>query len=100
MKKYIILLLSIYSFSVNAQETFSGTIFSKESNKKTPLEGANVFWLGTQIGAVTDQNGNFSLPFTTETKQLVISYLGFKTDTLTIEMNDALLEHILYEDAS
>ena len=100
MKKYIILLLSIYNFSVNAQETFSGTIFSKESNKKTPLEGANVFWLGTQIGAVTDQNGNFSLPFTTETKQLVISYLGFKTDTLTIEMNDALLEHILYEDAS
>ena len=100
MKKYIILLLSIYSFSVNAQETFSGTIFSKESNKNIPLEGANVFWLGTQIGAVTDQNGNFSLPFTTETKQLVISYLGFKTDTLTIEMNDALLEHILYEDAS
>lgn len=100
MKKYIILLLSIYSFSVNAQETFSGTIFSKESNKNRPLEGANVFWLGTQIGAVTDQNGNFSLPFTTETKQLVISYLGFKTDTLTIEKNDALLEHILYEDAS
>ena len=100
MKKYIILLLSIYNFSVNAQETFSGTIFSKESNKKTPLEGANVFWLGTQIGAVTDQNGNFSLPFTTETKQLVISYLAFKTDTLTIEKNDALLEHILYEDAS
>ena len=100
MKKYIILLLSIYSFSVNAQETFSGTIFSKESNKNIPLEGANVFWLGTQIGAITDQNGNFSLPFTTETKQLVISYLGFKTDTLTIEKNDALFEHILYEDAS
>ena len=100
MKKYIILLLSIYNFSVNAQETFSGTIFSKESNKNIPLEDANVFWLGTQIGVVTDQNGNFSLPFTTETKQLVISYLGFKTDTLTIEKNDALLEHILYEDTS
>ena len=100
MKKYIILLLSIYSFSVNAQETFSGTIFSKESNKNKPLEGANVFWLGTQVGSITDQNGNFSLPFTTEIKQLVISFLGFKTDTLTIEKNSALLEHILYEDAS
>ena len=100
MKKYIILLLSIYSFSVNAQEIFSGTIFSKESNNNIPLEGANVFWLETQIGAVTDQNGNFTLPFTTETKQLVISYIGFKTDTLIIEKNDALLQHILYEDAS
>ena len=82
MKKYIILLLSIYSFSVNAQETFSGTIFSKESNKNKPLEGANVFWLGTQVGSITDQNGNFSLPFTTETKQLVISFLGFKNGYL------------------
>jgi len=99
MKKYFILLLSIYGIYLNAQETFSGTIFSNEVNENSPLEGANVFWMGTQTGGVTDQEGKFSIPFSKKTKQLVISYIGFKTDTLSVNRNTQF-NHILYENSS
>jgi outer membrane receptor for ferrienterochelin and colicin len=98
MKKYFIL-LSIYGIYLNAQETFSGTIFSNEVNENSPLEGANVFWMGTQTGGVTDQEGKFSIPFSKKTKQLVISYIGFKTDTLSVNRNTQF-NHILYENSS
>ena len=78
MKKYIILLLSVYATLVNAQDLFSGTIYYKEATENIPLEGANIYWLGTDTGAVTNQKGMFSIPFSTKTKKLVISYIGFR----------------------
>ncbi|MDG1023493.1 MAG: TonB-dependent receptor [Flavobacteriaceae bacterium] len=99
MKNYFIILLSIYGISMNAQEAFSGIVFTKEANETLPLEGANVFWLGTQIGGVTDQGGEFSIPFSKKTKQLVISYVGFKTDTLSVNTN-IQFRHVLYENSS
>lgn len=99
MKKYIILLLSVYATHVNAQDLFSGTIYYKEATENIPLEGANIYWLGTDTGAVTNQKGIFSIPFSTKTKKLVISYIGFKTDTILIQKNMALY-HILYENSS
>ncbi|GAB1857708.1 TonB-dependent receptor plug domain-containing protein [Flavobacteriaceae bacterium MHTCC 0001] len=59
-----------------------------EANAKhqaTGLVGANVYWLNTQVGTVTDIDGNFSIAYKSTYKQLIISYVGFKTDTLTIE---------------
>ena len=71
MKNYIILLLSICGALVNAQDLFSGTIYYEEATEKIPLEGANVYWLGTETGAVTNQNGKFSIPFSAKTKNMI-----------------------------
>jgi len=46
--------------------------------------GANVFWLNTSIGATTDEKGWFKIPYQKNYKKLVVSYVGYKTDTLTI----------------
>ncbi len=82
MKKQVIgfvfLLISSLFF---AQEKVTGKI-TYDTNQ--PLQGANIYWQNTQIGAVSDENGNFSIPFSVENTVIVISYVGFKTVNLTI----------------
>ena len=46
--------------------------------------GANVYWLRTTVGAVTNEKGWFTIPYKKEYKKLVVSFVGYKTDTLTI----------------
>lgn len=81
MKYTIILLLMGFGLSLSAQIT--GTVTEAESNN--PLPGASVVWLGTTQGTVTDTQGEFRLdaPKALPAK-LVISYVGYTPDTLTI----------------
>ncbi len=79
---YIVLLLPAMVFS---QEKITGMIMeANPENKHIGLVGANVYWLNTEVGTVTDIDGMFSVPYKPEYKKLVISYVGFKTDTLAI----------------
>ena len=82
--KYIYILLFMFSWSVQSQQLLSGQIKIQEFESKTLIEGANLFWLNTSIGTISDKTGSFKIPMTPKSNQLVISYLGFKTDTLTI----------------
>ena len=54
-------------------------------NQRIPLPGANVFWLNTTVGAMSSEDGSFKLPYDETYKKLIISYIGFRTDTLLIE---------------
>lgn len=69
-----------------SQEKITGMIMeANEKNEHIGLAGANVYWLGAQVGTVTNLDGMFSLEYKKEYTKLVISYVGFKTDTLTIK---------------
>ena len=67
---------------------------ANDKNEHIGLAGANVYWLNTEVGTVTDLDGNFIIPYKSEYKKLVISYVGFKTDTLTIN-EPKMLHHWL-----
>ncbi|GAA4936415.1 TonB-dependent receptor plug domain-containing protein [Algibacter agarivorans] len=70
---------------MTSQENIKGVIMeTNEKNERIGLAGANVYWLNTEVGTVTDINGDFRLSYKPEYHKLVISYVGFKTDTLTI----------------
>jgi len=58
-----------------------------ESDKKgvfTPLTGASVFWAGTSNGTLTDSTGVFSIKHNGKDSRLIVSYTGYKADTLTV----------------
>lgn len=63
-----------------------------------PLVGASVQWAGTETGTVTDKEGAFEISRSSESIQLVVSYVGYQPDTITIDqegdvvivMNDAV----------
>lgn len=68
-----------------SQENVSGIIVEMDDgNNPIGLAGANVYWLNTSIGAVTNLDGKFTIPYSKSNTQLVISYVGFKTDTITV----------------
>lgn len=83
MKQLLILLMfPLFAF---CQEKIEGLVTEASSdNKIFPLAGANVYWLDTSIGTITDIDGKFSIPYQSKYTKLVISFVGFKTDTLTI----------------
>lgn len=84
MKNIIYILLAL-PFLMFSQDQLSGEILEVNTENNTfPVVGANVFWLNTSVGAVTDIDGKFTIPYETSYKQLVISYVGYQTDTLTI----------------
>ncbi len=89
---YILLSIPVISFS---QEKIEGVILEKnEKNEPVGLSGANVFWVNASIGTMTDLNGAFSIPYKKEYNQLVISYIGYKTDTISVNSNKRI-KHIL-----
>ena len=49
-----------------------------------PVIGASVIVKGTTVGTVTDFDGNFILDVPTDGKQLVISYIGMKSQEVVV----------------
>ena len=99
MKKYILLLLIFFSLKPYAQENLDGRVLASEARETIPLIGANVFWLNTQIGTITDEEGKFSLPYLGPEELLVMSYIGFKSDTLSIKKNRLLIQFLDESDS-
>ncbi len=87
MKKYIIINLMFLSLALSAQDQLKGIVLETSSTEEMPLSGANVYWLDSSVGAITNEDGTFSLPYKFSYSKLVISYVGFKTDTITVKEN-------------
>lgn len=69
-----------------AQQKVEGMVMEANPDKKhLPLAGANIYWMNSPIGTITNEQGLFAIPYSKEYNKLVISYVGFQTDTLTID---------------
>ncbi|GAB3881822.1 TonB-dependent receptor [Spirosoma agri] len=61
-----------------------GTVSESVNNKRVPLAGATLRWANTTKGTVTDSLGRFELAVETAINQLIISYVGYQSDTVTV----------------
>jgi len=94
MRKYFYIILGLYALSLPAQKNLEGRVLAKDGYETVPLIGASVYWMDTQTGTITDDKGAFSIPYLGQEKRLIMSYLGFKSDTLSVNQNK-LLTHFL-----
>ncbi len=91
MKKLFILLFCFLPLTIFAQNQLKGYVYeANEEQKENPLPGANLVWLNTTVGTSTEFDGSFSLPLSKTSNQLVISYVGFKTDTITVNSSKTI----------
>lgn len=91
MKKLISILICFLPLSIFAQDQLTGYVYeANEEQKENPLPGANLVWLNTTVGTSTEFDGSFSLPLSKTSNQLVISYVGFKTDTITVNSSKTI----------
>jgi copper chaperone CopZ len=77
----------------NAITTISGSVVVDVKGELKPLAGASIFWLGTTAGTTTDAAGKFTLNPVSSTNQLVISYTGFHSETISV--NSQSLQAVL-----
>ena len=66
-------------------------------SKKEPLIGATIVIKGTSIGVVTNEKGEYTLKAPENTKQLTISFIGYKTIEVTLGNQD-VVNAVLEED--
>ena len=79
----------IFTKSICAQHTMGLVFGIDDKAKKEALPGANVYWLGTTIGSLTNQTGFFQIPNPEKTpSKLIVSMVGFVSDTITINSKD------------
>ena len=79
----------------NAQRVLTGTVTDPG---KAPLPGVTVIVKGTVIGTVTDLNGKFSLQVPDNSRILVFSFIGMKSQEVNItgsEYNITLLPDVI-----
>jgi TonB family protein len=77
--------------STQTQKEVKGIIVKGDG---TPLDGANITVRGTTIGTISDSKGHFKLVNLSETDELVVSFVGFRskvikpvfTSAMTIKM--------------
>ena len=69
---------------VTQTKTVKGTIIDESGE---PLIGVSIVVKGTSTGTITDFNGNFSIDLPAGRKELVISYIGYKEQTVTVTGN-------------
>jgi len=82
-----------------SQETLTGMIMDKNNPKDNlGVFGANVYWLNNSIGATTNEKGWFTIPYKKSYKKLVVSYVGYKTDTLNISDLEPIHHFITLEN--
>jgi outer membrane receptor for ferrienterochelin and colicins len=101
MKKHLFIsLILFFPVIICAQTNLKGMIMDAQNPKDNlGVTGATVNWLNTKIGAITNDNGWFTIPYKKEHKKLVISYIGYRTDTITISNLTPIHHFITLESA-
>ncbi|MDA3868194.1 MAG: TonB-dependent receptor [Salinivirgaceae bacterium] len=61
-----------------------GRVIDGTTTEKEPLPGVNVYWAGTTEGTVTDESGYFSISQNIKSNILVISSVGYNTDSIQV----------------
>lgn len=70
-------------------QSIKGVVSTTAENKKEFLEDAVVKWINTTKGTITNKEGVFELSLSGITdKRLVVSYSGFRKDTVEVEGKD------------
>ncbi|MBP8066654.1 MAG: carboxypeptidase-like regulatory domain-containing protein, partial [Flavobacterium sp.] len=81
MYKYVMIFLLLATQVVAAQEKVSGTVTDE---KKQPMIGASVVWKDSSVGTMTDEKGYFELPMNPGSHEIMVSYVGYESQTLMV----------------
>ncbi len=74
-----------------------GTVYDAINDSPETLPGANIYWLGTDVGTISDINGEFEIDRVEGVSTLVVSFVGFVADTIAVTGKDGI-KVILYPE--
>ena len=90
---FLLVFANLYS-----QEKVIGKVVFEDSGVSYPIGGSSIYWQGTQSGTISNDNGEFEIQKIESTNNLVISYIGFKTQIIQIENDQFYNVVLVYDD--
>ncbi len=98
---WILIVFAVFSTSTLGAQEFTkvkGTVIDKQT--KEPLAFVNVSFVGTTVGTTTDADGQYLIQTQWAGNQLQASFLGYKTDTVFIELGKNQIINFELESSS
>ncbi|MFY0644196.1 MAG: carboxypeptidase-like regulatory domain-containing protein [Bacteroidia bacterium] len=100
-KVFILITLIGAQLSSAAQHLVKGRITDAAEGKELVLIGAHVQWMGNPAGgSYTNKLGEFEIQHNGESPNLIVSYVGYKTDTFLVENMKEYLNIYLVNNAT
>ena len=95
--RYFIILLALSPYLAFSEGIISGNIIDKTN--QLPLEGSNISLVGTDLGVISDKDGNFSISeLENGYYSISISYIGYETRVISdIWVRDKAYEFLKVE---
>lgn len=90
---YILLVIPLWVIS---QDVVKGSVLEGDM----PAEAVSVYWQNTTVGTVTNEKGEFTIPYEPNYKNLVINFVGFKETIIEVTDPNKIITHVLQEDNS
>lgn len=87
-KKFVFYTVLLCVSIVSKADRIKGTVY--DGNQTLP--GVNIVWLGTTVGTATNNLGEFSIDRVPETNTLIVSFVGYHTDTINISNTKSDIE--------
>lgn len=76
MKKLILVLFLFSSIAIFSQSFLKGRVVNKDN---IPLKGVNIYFDGTTIATISDENGSFTIAYEPKANNvLVVSFMGYQ----------------------
>ncbi len=86
LQSFFLFLFLVSALAASAQDrTVSGIVTAKDDG--SPLPGVSIEVKGTRIGTQTSVDGRYSIKVPADASQLVFTYVGFTSKTVTISGN-------------
>ena len=92
MKKLFCRFFFLFNLGLCRTHTLSGLVVDAESQQ--PLPSATIRIGSTSKGTVTNAQGQFRISLPQQTVTLVVSYLGYESDTIVVVLNENLFRAV------
>ncbi len=95
MKKISTIILLFFGITIFSQVKIGGSVVDQQ-NETIPF--ANVVFVGSTTGTVSDEDGNFYLESDETFTEIEVSFIGYQTKKITIKSRDFNLKIVLEEE--
>ena len=98
IRYFLTITILLAGTAVYGQGRLEGKIIDSSDPHETGLAGANLVWAGTTTGTSTNAAGYFSIRRVRGADKLVVSFVGYSTDTLQIGPDEEYISHSLSQN--
>lgn len=81
---------------MNSKNVIKGAVFENHDGHLHPLLGSNLYLVNEKRGISTDQDGKFEFSLKNKSETIIVSYVGYKSDTIVVDRyHEDFLEIVL-----